>query len=214
MYRFYDSRSKEIIILGDTNCDDLPVEDKNTVIKNLRAFYREYQIEQLIRKSTSVTNCSDTLVDHFATNTLKFIIKSGFKTIGFSDHDLIYGMRKITAVTRKEPKLIKYRSLKHYDPKKFRADLMNTDWTRMLGLKDIHQCSREWERKFVDLLNKHAPFKHRNVRNTCAPYIDHELRQKMFRRDLFKKKHSKYKDPNDWTQYKTIKNENQCGTQK
>ena len=38
MYRFYDSRSKEIIILGDTNCDDLPVEDKKTVIKNLRAF--------------------------------------------------------------------------------------------------------------------------------------------------------------------------------
>ena len=45
MYRFYDSRSKEIIILGDTNCDCLPVEDRNTVIKNLRAFYGEYQIK-------------------------------------------------------------------------------------------------------------------------------------------------------------------------
>ena len=87
MYRFYDSRSKEIIILGDTNCDDLLVEDKNTVIKNLRAFYGEYQIKQLIRKSTRVTNRSDTLIDHFATNTPKFIIKSGVKTIGFSDHD-------------------------------------------------------------------------------------------------------------------------------
>ena len=164
IYRFYDSRSKEIIILGDTNCDDLPVENKNTVIKNLRAFYGEYQIKQLIRKLTRVTNGSDTLTDHFATNTLKFIIKSGVKTIGFSDHDLIYGIHKITAVTRKEPKLIKYRSLKHYDPKKFREDLMNTDWTRILGLKDIPQCSREWERKFVDLLNKHAPFKHWNLK--------------------------------------------------
>ena len=61
---------------------------------------------------------------------------------------------------------------------------MNTDWTRILGLKGIHQCLREWERKFVDHLNKHAPFKHRNVRNTYAPYIDNELRQKMFRRDI------------------------------
>ena len=68
-------------------------------------------------------------------------------------------MRKITAVTRKEPKLIKYRSLKYYDPEKFWEDLMNTDWTRILGLKDIHQCSGEWQIKFVDLLNKHAPFK-------------------------------------------------------
>ena len=30
-----DIRQKEIIILGDTNCDDLPDKDKNTVIKNL-----------------------------------------------------------------------------------------------------------------------------------------------------------------------------------
>ena len=29
MYRFYGSSCKEIIILGDTNCDDLPVEDNN-----------------------------------------------------------------------------------------------------------------------------------------------------------------------------------------
>ena len=61
---------------------------------------------------------------------------------------------------------------------------MNTVWTRILGLKDIHHCSREWERKLADLLNNHILFKHRNVRNTYAPYIDNELRQKMFHRDL------------------------------
>ena len=92
-----DIRQKEIIILGDTNCDDLPDEDKNTVIKNLRAFYREFQMKQLIRNSTRVTSRSNTLLDHFATNTPKFIAISGVKTIGFSDHDLIYGMRKISS---------------------------------------------------------------------------------------------------------------------
>ena len=46
-----DIRQKEIIILGDTNCDDLPDEDKNTVIKNLRAFHCEFQMKQLIRNS-------------------------------------------------------------------------------------------------------------------------------------------------------------------
>ena len=82
--------------------------------------------------------------------------------------------------------------MKHYDPKKFWQDLMDADWTRILVLKDIHQCL-----KFVEFLNKHTSFKHGNVRNTYAPYIDNELRQKMFRQDLFKKKHSEYKDPND-----------------
>ena len=76
----YDSRGKEIIILGDINCDDLLVEDKNTIIKNLRAFYGELP-NQTIRKRTRVTNHSDTLIDHF--NTPKFIIKLRVKNYWF-----------------------------------------------------------------------------------------------------------------------------------
>ena len=58
----------------------------------------------------------------------------------------------------------------------------------------------------VNILDKH-PFKQRNVRNNYAPYIDHEFRQKMFLRDLYKKKHSKYRDANYWITYKNLKNE-------
>ena len=115
-----DIRQKEIIILGDTNCDDLPDEDKNTVIKNLRAFYHEFQMKQLIRNSTHVTNCSNTLLDHFATNAQKFITISGVKTVGFSDHDLSYGMCKISSKVKKEPKHVRYRNLEHYNPVRFR----------------------------------------------------------------------------------------------
>ena len=56
---------------------------------------------QLIRNSTRVTNNSNTLLNHFATNTPKFIAISGVKTIGFSDHDLIYGMHKISSEVKK-----------------------------------------------------------------------------------------------------------------
>ena len=136
--------------MGDTNCDDLPDEDKNTVIKNLRAFYHEFQMKQLIRNSTRVTNRSNTLLDHFATNTPKFIAISGVKTISFSDHDLIYGMCKISSKVKKEPKRIRYRSLKHYDPICFREELnMSIKWDKIINLDDLHQCSREWERNFV-----------------------------------------------------------------
>ena len=67
---------------------------------------------------------------------------------------------------------------------------MSIKWDEIINLDDLHQCSREWERNFVNILDKHAPFKHRNVRNNYTPYIDHELRQKMFLGDLYKKKHS------------------------
>ena len=148
--------------MGDTNCDDLPDEDKNTVIKNLRAFYRKFQMKQLIRNSTRVTNRWNTLLDHFATNTPKFIAISGVKTIGFSDHDLIYGMRKISSKVKKEPEHIRYCSLEHYDPIRFREELnMSIKWDKIINLDDLHQCSRKWEKNFVNISDKDAPFKHR-----------------------------------------------------
>ena len=81
---------------------------------------------------------------------------------------------------------------------------MGIKWNEIINLDDLHQYSREWERNFVNISDKHAPFKHRNVRNSYAPYIDHELRQ-MFLRDLDKKKHSKYRDADDWITYKNLK---------
>ena len=155
-------------------------------------------MKQLIRNSTRATNRSDTLLDHFATNTPKFIAISGVKTIGFSYHDLIYGMRKISSKVKKEPKHIRYRSLKHYNPIRFHEELnMSIRWDKIINLDDLNQCSREWERNFINIPDKHAPFKHRKVRNNYAPYIDHELRQKVFLRNLCKKKHTKYGDAYD-----------------
>ena len=57
--------------------------------------------DTIIRNSTRVTNCSNTLLDRFATNAPKFITISGVKTIRFSDHDLIYGMHKVSSKVKK-----------------------------------------------------------------------------------------------------------------
>ena len=59
-------------------------------------------MKQLIRNSTYVTNYSNSLLYHFATNTPKCIMVSGVKTIDFSDHDLIYRMHKISRKVKKE----------------------------------------------------------------------------------------------------------------
>ena len=117
-------------------------------------------------------------------------------------------MRKISSKVKKESKRVRYRDLKHYDPVRFREELnMSIKWDEIINLDDLHQCLREWERNFVNISDKLASFKHRNVRNNYAPYIYHELRQKMFVRDLCKKKHSKYGSANDWITYKNLKNE-------
>ena len=55
--------------------------------------------------------------------------------------------------------------------------------------------SSEFENCFVTILDKHAPLRQHKVMNTYVPYIDHELRHKMFLRDFCKKQFNKTKNP-------------------
>ena len=207
IYRVHDKTNSEIIIMGDLNCDDLPDQDKSSIVAKLRGFYRQYQFRQVIKEPTRTTNRSSTLLDHFATNKPEFITYSGTKTVGFSDHDLIFGMRKISGSMRKDPKVINCRNTKNYTPDLFRKALTEASWDHILSLDDPHDISEKWLDQFTEILDQIAPFKLRKVKSTYAPFIDKDLRQKMLLRDLYKKKHTKNHDPDDWLKYKQIRNE-------
>ena len=171
-----EKEQKEIILIGDVNCNDLDLATKSKIIETLRDTYREYQLKQLIRNPTRSTLITQTVIDHLATNRPKLIINSGVFTTGFSDHDLIFGIRKVFNHINREPKIIKSRQLKHYDPIKFCLHLQQIDWDRILQNDNIHTMSSEFENYFLSVLDKHAPICQHKVRNSYAPYIDHELR--------------------------------------
>ena len=114
-------------------------------------------------------------------------------TTGFSDHDLIFGIRKVLSRVNQEPKIIKSSQLKNYDPVKFCRDLGKVNWDLILKQDSVRALSSEFENYFVTILDKHAPLRHYKVRNTYAPYIDHELRHKMFLHDFYKKEFNETK---------------------
>ena len=135
------------------------------MIKRLRDLYRIYQLKQLIKEPTRSTLTSATIIDHFATNKDKLIIDSDVIATGFSDHDVIYGIRKVSSMLNKSPKIIKTRQLKHYDSQKFGEDLRKIDWESILEQDDVNKMSHDWEKRFLSVLDKHAPFCQRKVRN-------------------------------------------------
>ena len=100
---------------------------------------------------------------------------------------MIYRIRKVSFWLNKGPKIIKTRQLKHYDPQKFREDLRKIDWVSILEQVDVNKyMSLDWKKRFLSVLDKHAPFCQRKVRNCHAPYKDKDLRHKMFLPDLHK----------------------------
>ena len=201
-----ENENKEIILIGDVNCNDLNIDDKNKVIDHLRSVYRQFQMKQLIKFPTRSTLTSQTLIDHFASNKPRYIFDSGVFTTGFSDHDLIYGVRKVSSRINREPKIIKSRQLKNYGPTKFKRELQQVDWESITELNDVNAMSLKWEKEFIHVLDKHASIRQRKVRNSYAPYIDKELKHKVFMRDFYKKRFSKTKNADDGKFYQDFRN--------
>ena len=74
-----DAEEKEIILVGDTNCDYKKPKDCNT--RKLKLIYSEFQFEQLItdfrmvattKSSNGEINTTKTVIDHFSTKQTEF----------------------------------------------------------------------------------------------------------------------------------------------
>jgi hypothetical protein len=119
-----DSENKEIILLGDYNCDwsRLDSNSANAQTNKLAGIAQTFQFQQLISDPTRITANSKTLIDLAFTNKPELINGSGVIHLWISDHSLIYIQRKIS-VPRKQPKVIKSRNFKHYNSNNFKSDL-------------------------------------------------------------------------------------------
>ena len=156
--------------------------------------------------SALVTNKTSTLIDHFVTNRPSRIVKSGIFITGFSDHDMVFGMRKISGNRNKAPKIIRSGNLKHYNEEGFRKDLANADWESIMEVSDVNIMYAEWEKLYIIILEKDEPIRQCKVRNKYSPRINADLKRKMFLRDFYKRKHRSSGNPNDWLEYKKLRN--------
>jgi hypothetical protein len=95
-----DSDNKEIILLGDYNCDwsRLDSNSANAQTNKLAGIAQIFQFQQLISDPTRITANSKTLIDIAFTNKPELINGSGVIHMGISDHSLIYRMSKKNAM--------------------------------------------------------------------------------------------------------------------
>ena len=118
-----DHENKEIIWIGDFNCDWLfPSETSET--KKLYDLANMSQFEQLIKEPTRIrpTSQSQTLIDRAFSKRSETIIKSGVDHVGVSDHSLIYIRRKIS-IPSKQPKIINTGQFKLYNVEAYKQHL-------------------------------------------------------------------------------------------
>ena len=89
--QFLELDGKEIVLLGDTNCDfnicnntrKSMIASLPNNIKHLMDLYNSFGLRQLIEKTTRKTIDTSTLIDHIAVNNDRNIIESGVLNLGF-----------------------------------------------------------------------------------------------------------------------------------
>ena len=199
-----DYENKQLIILGDMNCDyskNLP--ESHT--QKLQFISCTYQLEQLILEPTRVTNTSATLIDLLFTNDTRNIAQSGVIHIGLSDHSLIYVVRKFSIPKRRQV-IKQVRNLKHFSEKDFISDLQNIPWHEIESLKDPNLAWKKWEYNFNQVLNRHAPFTYKRTRSFSLPWLNSSIKKNMYVRDYHKKQFIKHKSQYHWKLYQTARN--------
>ena len=177
-----DSENKEVILIGDFNCDwsVLANNEANAHTNILAEIMNTLQFEQLIKEPTRVTATTKTVIDLAFTNKPELINGSGVIHLGISDHSMIYIQRNIS-IPRGEPKIVKTRQFKQYNANNFKTDIFTylNDEIFLNSTLDPNVMWEKWKTRFLTVADFHAPPITKRVRSQYAPWITNNIRQEI-----------------------------------
>ena len=193
--QYYDNK----VILGDFN-----LEPYNP---SVASFMNNQNLFNLVKSNTCFKG-KGSCIDLILTNR-KYSFKNTCSVeTGLSDHHhLIYSVMK-TTFKFEEPKKLIYCDYSNFSTECFKDDFMSSKCL------EKHDYS-DFEKKFIDTLNKHAPTKIKTFRGNQKHHINKTLRKAIMKRSQLKNKANKTRNATDVSNYKrqinyVVKLNNQC----
>ena len=184
---FYSQDYDHKVIFGDFN-----LEPSNPSIVS---FMNNQNLFNLVKSNTCFKG-KGSCIDLILTNR-KYSFKNTCSVeTGLSDHHhLIYSVMK-TRFKSEEPKKLIYRD---FSTECFKDDFMS------IICQEKHYYS-DFEKEFIDTLNKHAPKKIKTFRGNQKPHINKTLRKAIMKRSQLKNKANKTRNAKDVSNYKRQRN--------
>ena len=165
-----------------------------------------YGLQQLITGSTRITPTSATLIDVIFTNCPDRIVCSGVRQISISDHSIVFADRKLSINgTSRGHNVITYSNFRKLIRENFRNDVASQSWDQIYCSTNLNDMWLQWKRLFLPIVDKHASLRIMRVRVSSSPWITSELRKRIMIEIFLKFKAYKINDPNDWTQFKKLR---------
>ena len=189
---YVTSKYTHCVLLGDMNICHLKVD--SSPLKFFNSYVTEpFSFSQIVdaptRISTSNGKTTKTLIDIILTSTPENVKTHGVVDTGISDHCLIflaYSLKK----PKFKPKILTRRDFRNFNEESFKNDVKDAPWGNILAVADddIDNKVVIFENIYLDIINKHAPFRTFRVTRPASPWLTDEIIKLMDDRDRYKNK--------------------------
>ena len=144
------SENKEILT-GDFNFNYQKVDDNG----ELKSIFTLFQLKQIIKTATRVTDKTEFLIDLAFTNFPFNITMNGVYALSFSEHNL-FGFNCKQNRVKTAPKTIRCRDGNQTE--RLKDDLKNADWSPVYISHSILDSLQALNRILTKFFDRHAPF--------------------------------------------------------
>ena len=195
------------IFVGDYNVNQLDKNSpqykhfQNTIIEPLA-------LTQVITKPTRITNTTNTLIDLILTSVPENVMQHGTTELpGVSDHHIVY----ITYALKRPKTVVKKivtRDMSKFSEQAFLDDCDTAPWhlVDVFQENDIQNRVTVLENVTLDLINKHAPYKEKIIKENGPKWLSNTIQKAMDARDKLKTHCNSTRKPSDITKFKDMRN--------
>jgi hypothetical protein len=193
---------KNTIILGDLN-----INYDNAPSNRAREIETTFQLTQLIKVPTRVTDSTSTIIDHIYTTLPHRHSESGNIPLTISDHYWTYTILNLRAPKANSSTIINSRSYKYFDIHKFQRDIsMSEVFTNIYSITDVNDAWDAWFAEFDRISNLHAPKRKIKIKSRNNPWFTKDLIASIHHRDYLHKKATTSKYHSDMVSYRQKRN--------
>ena len=196
----------EITVVGDFNIN-YNLRHSNA-FKLIKYMEREFNLNQIIKTSTRVTQNTSNCIDLIFTN-MEYIKEYGTLDMSISDHLPTYLVKKKAKLS---PQYTTFwgRSYVNYNKDAFQRDIKSHHlWYKFWeeGEENPESLWQIFLTIITEVADIHCPFKRMKFRDDSPEWITREMVQEISHKDYLYKRAKHSHDPNDWDLFHKKKNE-------
>ena len=188
----YSNYEKKLLV-GDFNAQ--------TTDQYLSSFLYQHELSIIVKESMCFKNVSNpSSINLILTNSALSFQNKLTISCGLSDfHKLVMTVLK-TTFSKNKPREIVYRNYKYFNSQNF-----NDELKFVFSKENIDSCTK-FNQTFLNVLNKHAPLKKKQLRANHASYVSKSMRNAIMRRSYLENVYFKMRTDKSLRAYKKQKN--------